>query len=400
MRVTRAAALVVVAAACGPDTSEVGTHDSGSSEAGDTSGTPVETTTTDESSSSALDTSGGATSEASESTTAAADESSTGAPQPEGPVCGDGRMEGDEGCDDGNDDDDDECDSDCVPTAAIRWTETYAGADGQADCATRVVAGPSDLVWVAGYVRNPAEEADGWVGQLDATGSWTWHSIFTGAGHDNDEARGLAVDASGEAYVGGSFTQNGEHVWLRRITPAGATVWTQTWSDGERGSEVAYDLALDASALRVTVERYDLSTPNLLQSWSLAGEVGESVVFDTPELAGLRIGDLDAALDGSVWAFGTRIDDDLPAVLRFDAGGAVVQVVEVATPTAGPFGLWSGVAGDIGATGAIALLSYDVPAGGEVPTLRVFTADGELQGAWLVELDGDPRAHALAIDAS
>lgn len=316
---------------------------------------------------------------------------STGAPVT---GCGDGMLDPDEGCDDGNRDDGDACDSDCVPIEVTVWTADHEGRGGQADCAARVVA-TADGTWVAGKLRDANAEGDGWVGRLDDDGQWQWHVTYNGSGNDDDDATGLAVDAAGHAWVTGRYTHNGEHVWLQRVDADGAEVWSSTWSDGLEGAELSADVALVDGAAWIAVRRFDLDP--VLQQWSDAGELVATVPLTPAEGRVLRPFDLGVG-GGAVWLFGGTSDPfeggANPTLLRLGADASVQQTIDVATESAGPSDTISGA---VGLDGSLAAISYDAPAGGETPTVRLWDPEGNLQHAWLLEIDGDPRVNAIAL---
>lgn len=308
--------------------------------------------------------------------------------------CGDGMLDPNEGCDDGNRDDADACDSDCVPTEAIVWTAEYGGRDDQGDCASRVVA-TADGVWVAGKLRDEDLDSDGWVGRLDDDGEWLWHARYNGSGGDDDEATGLAVDEAGHAFATGSYTHNGQHLWLQRLDGDGVEVWSSTWSDALEGPELPSDVVLVDGAPWISVRRIDLDA--VVQQWSSDGVLVASVPVVPDEGFELRPFDLGVGPTGA-WLFASEGEpqgfDEFPTLLRLGSDASVQQSIDVATATEG---FARPLAGTVGPDGSLAVVSYDTPAGGETPTVRLWDPTGTLLDAWLVEIDDEPRANAIAL---
>jgi hypothetical protein len=91
--------------------------------------------------------------------------------------------------------------------------------------------------------------------KLDANGNHVFSRRFGDVG--NDQARGIAVDRSGNAYVAGLFsgtvdfglgaaTAQGIDAFALKMTTSGTTSWTKTF--GGTGSDNAVDVAVDSTA--------------------------------------------------------------------------------------------------------------------------------------------------------
>jgi len=128
------------------------------------------------------------------------------------------------------------------PSGATLWTQQLATPRGEA--ATAVALDGSGAIFIAGYsYGNSQSSGEAFVRKLDAAGgATTWAQQF--GGPDEDEALGVAVDGSGNVYVGG-YTYGGiaggsstglRDVFVRKFNPAGATAWTR-----QIGSPVDHD---------------------------------------------------------------------------------------------------------------------------------------------------------------
>jgi cysteine-rich repeat protein len=130
----------------------------------------------------------------------------------------------------------------------ILWTKIYNGAGNGTDFGTSVAADPSGNVIVAGAETIFNQGQNGWIRKYDAAGNILWTQTYIGAANLDDVARGLAIDAAGNILVSGTETMAGGTTdgWVRKLTPAGATVWTSLFAGFAGGNDginaVTFDL--------------------------------------------------------------------------------------------------------------------------------------------------------------
>lgn len=163
------------------------------------------------------------------------------------PTCGDGftQVLNSELCDDGDAIEGDECNSDC--TNAGLWTDTYNGPANNTDEIHGVACDSGDNVIVVGETLVTNQGDDVWLRKYAPDGTIAWTQTFHGV--TSDIGWGVAVAANDDVLVGGStYTlDNGRDAWVRRYTPAGATVWTQTFNGAANGNEEVRGIAVDPS---------------------------------------------------------------------------------------------------------------------------------------------------------
>lgn len=181
----------------------------------------------------------------------------------------------------------------------VNWTDTYHGVTS--DRAFGVAIAENTDIWVAGSSFTLGEGRDIWLRRYDADG--TPGEIYTVNGDDDnaDEALGIAIDPNGDLLVVGYITTvaNGRDIWLRKYTPAGAAVWTETvTSPGnflDEGRAVATDVSgnvfvtgyiwADTEARDIWVRGYD---PDGTELWTdtvsgadMSQDEGNGIATDT-----------------------------------------------------------------------------------------------------------------------
>ena len=120
------------------------------------------------------------------------------------------------------------------------------------------VTGYSQITWGSPLrtFTTSGGNADAFVAKLSSAGALTWHTFLGGTGSDN--GKGIKVDGSGTVYVGGNsgatwgsplraFTVSGTNVdgFAAKLTTAGALTWN-TFLGGS-GTDELNGLALDTS---------------------------------------------------------------------------------------------------------------------------------------------------------
>jgi cysteine-rich repeat protein len=135
-------------------------------------------------------------------------------------------------------------------SGTLAWNRTYAGLAGGVDVGYSVAGDGSGNVIVSGTETVAGQALNVWVHKYDTNGNDVWQQGFDGAAHLNDQGLGVAVDASNNVVVVGEETlaNNSTNVWVRKYTPAGATLWTQTYNGAADGNDGANFVSIDANA--------------------------------------------------------------------------------------------------------------------------------------------------------
>lgn len=132
-----------------------------------------------------------------------------------------------------------------------QWTKYYNGQGDNTDNGDDIVVDGSDNVFIAGYSVNYNTNRDLTLQKINAAGTTQWVKSLTGSVSASfDVAHGLAVDASGNVFVGGYTHNIGESkdYTVAKFNQNGDTLWTRTYnSPSANESDRAFGLGLDGA---------------------------------------------------------------------------------------------------------------------------------------------------------
>jgi hypothetical protein len=147
------------------------------------------------------------------------------------------------------------------PTGARSWTAQFGTSS--ADEASGLAVDSSGNAWVV--YRTPSRGKSTFV-QFDAAGT---QRLSIGLGGNSVSANAVAVDGTGNVYVGGTSGSNGSGAFVSKYSPAGALLWTRRPFTGTvtaltldaDGSLYAAGVVVDLPAGndRPALSRYDTS---------------------------------------------------------------------------------------------------------------------------------------------
>ena len=234
------------------------------------------------------------------------------------------------------------------------WVQRYNGPVNSNDYAYALAVDASGNVYVTGYSYGFGMQNDYATVKYDNDGNELWVRRYNGTGNDDDYAKAIAVDASGNVYVTGQSYGDGtsyDYATVKYDTD-GNEIWVARY-DGV-SSDYAYALAVDASGnVYVTGKSYGSGT-----NYDYV-----TVKYDP---------------DGNqLWVQrynGTGNDDDTAEAIAVDASGNVYV-----TGYSYGGGTWYDYA----------TVKYDSLDGNELWVIRY---DGPVSG--------DDRAYAIAVDSS
>lgn len=143
------------------------------------------------------------------------------------PVCGNGRVEGDEQCDDMNNVDDNACSNACIASCGLEWVQVER-TEGTFDAGA--INGAGNFI-VAGL----ATDGQVVVSSFDTDGVQSWTQTFD-LGADAS-VTDVAIDPNDAIVVGGeNDTAGAPAIWLLKLDAAGAEQWRRTIGGGLGGT--------------------------------------------------------------------------------------------------------------------------------------------------------------------
>lgn len=133
------------------------------------------------------------------------------------------------------------------PDYSIVWTQTYDDTSNAADYAFGVAADLHGNVIVSGSETGTDSQLNAWIRKYDADGNTLWTQDYRGAFELNTAASGVAVDSSDNVIVTGYTTLAGptSDIWVRKYSPAGTILWTQSYNDMANGDDASNGVAVD-----------------------------------------------------------------------------------------------------------------------------------------------------------
>jgi cysteine-rich repeat protein len=168
------------------------------------------------------------------------------------------------------------------------WTQTHNSPFGQSDDqAYAAVATADGGVVVVGEEVVAQQDSNVWVRKYDADGIEQWTVTHAGAAGALDSGRGVDQLPGGDLVVSGWETQadGGRAIWVRRLSPTGAVVWTQTFNAGAPNGNIGNAVAArsDDTVVATGSQRVGTGDPDF---WTAAyGSDGAELwvqVFDGP----------------------------------------------------------------------------------------------------------------------
>ena len=132
---------------------------------------------------------------------------------------------------------------------ALQWASIFNGTGSSIDEAAALAVDASGNVYVTGQSRNATGNDDYATIKFNSAGVRQWTAIYNGTGNNTDQAYALAVDVSGNVYVTGqSYDVNGSDNYATiKYNSAGMQQWAAIYSGNGNHVDQAKALAVDAS---------------------------------------------------------------------------------------------------------------------------------------------------------
>ncbi|MBI2264793.1 MAG: SBBP repeat-containing protein [Armatimonadetes bacterium] len=138
-----------------------------------------------------------------------------------------------------------------APNGNTVWTQTYNSPANNVDVGRGIAVDASGAAYVTGYVlrQDIGQDYNIWLQRYDGSGSPSWNQTYNNFQNRQDQGFGVALNASGFIWVAGSENLLGQsdNIWVRKYDANGNPVWTQTYNDTANGQDVGLDIAVDSS---------------------------------------------------------------------------------------------------------------------------------------------------------
>jgi uncharacterized delta-60 repeat protein len=129
------------------------------------------------------------------------------------------------------------------------WAQQYNGPDKQEDWARGIAVNNSGDVYVTGHSWGSDTNYDYTTVKYDADGNQLWVSRYNGPGNGFDEVNAIAVDGSGNVYITGvspGSASNDDYATVK-YNSDGVEQWVARYDGPGQGRDWANDLAVDSS---------------------------------------------------------------------------------------------------------------------------------------------------------
>jgi len=136
------------------------------------------------------------------------------------------------------------------PTGDTMWVRRYDGTASGTDWAYAVAVDAADNVYVTGSSQDTATDMDYVTIKYDASGSQQWVARYDGPAGSFDEARAIAVDASGSVFVTGGSTGSGtrtDYATVRYDAATGSEAGVRRYDGPASRIDEAVAIVIDGS---------------------------------------------------------------------------------------------------------------------------------------------------------
>jgi uncharacterized delta-60 repeat protein len=127
------------------------------------------------------------------------------------------------------------------------WVRRYNGPGNNDDEARVIAVDGSGNVYVTGYSKSSGTYEDYATIKYNTAGETLWVRRYNGPGNDDDEARAIAVDSSGSVYVTGLSWGSGAYDYATiKYNSVGVEQWVQRYNGPANDDDLAFAIAVDA----------------------------------------------------------------------------------------------------------------------------------------------------------
>lgn len=138
-----------------------------------------------------------------------------------------------------------------------QWTRTYDGLNGE-DVAEAVAIDFLGNVYITGRVSVSGAGFNYYTQKMNSSGTVQWGTFYNGPGNGDDKPHTIAVDASGNVYVGGESAGNntGPDYCLVKYNSSGVQQWVYRYNGTANSEDVIVDMKIDNAGNNIYLTGY------------------------------------------------------------------------------------------------------------------------------------------------
>jgi uncharacterized delta-60 repeat protein len=134
-------------------------------------------------------------------------------------------------------------------TGVQQWVQTYNGPGNSTDYPYAIAVSPSGDVYIAGYAYGSSSNPDMVTLKYNTSGVFQWAQLYSGTSNSSDYGYDIAIDASGNAYTAGYTSNTGTSydMTVVKYSSAGVFQWAGIYNGPMNSTDYAYSVAVDGS---------------------------------------------------------------------------------------------------------------------------------------------------------
>ncbi len=121
----------------------------------------------------------------------------------------------------------------------LLWQKRYNGIGNHNDEFLKIYVDGNGIVYTCGYSYSDGSNYDGIVLKYSQTGAQQWSSRYFKPGNNNETARDIKVDLSGNVFITGStYNFINDNNFTVKYSPQGLVVWERSFNPGTQSSSL------------------------------------------------------------------------------------------------------------------------------------------------------------------
>jgi uncharacterized delta-60 repeat protein len=169
-----------------------------------------------------------------------------------------------------------------TPLGLTVWERRFTSSGANTDRALAITQDQASNIYVCGFITTTATGRDFVTQKYSPSGSLLWSRTYTSAGNNVDEAKAIAVDASGNVYVTGN---SGADIAVVKYDPDGTLQWDRRFNGGAAGDSAGTGIAVTPEGDVVVagyVHRPATARDYVVRKYNAAGAAQWTQYYDGP----------------------------------------------------------------------------------------------------------------------